>query len=150
MGVREIIFRGKRKDNGEWVKGDLIKIKDKYYIRPNANIFQVPNPLSTLIAYFSEVIPETVGQYTGLTDENGNKIFEGDIVYIWCGHGNCVVGKAIVYFDKELLQYRVKEIKPYAYDSEVGDLYKDCDFTHIDEYEVIGNKWDNPELLRGE
>lgn len=51
------LYRGKRKDNGEWVEGDLIKSKNKCYIHPQANVFQVNNALSKLIV-LHEVIPE--------------------------------------------------------------------------------------------
>lgn len=133
-------YRGKRIDNGEWAYGDLIKNKDKYFIHPQANVFKVENSLAKIMVCH-EVIPETVGRFTGLTDKNGKKIFEDDILYIKASHGiECVVGNAIVYYDKELFQYRVRSIKPF------GIIY--CDFTHIDSFEVIGNLYDNPELLK--
>lgn len=150
---RKILFRGKRIDNGEWMYGDLIKnliydgrekeirIGDIYF-EHNGDIH------GTAI---SKVIPDTVGQFTGLCDKNGNKIFEGDIIHIKCGYGlSAFVGNGIVFFDKKRLQFKVKSVEPSSFDSEKGNIYDECDFTVIDIYEVIGNKWDNPELLEVE
>ena len=128
--IREVIFRGKRADNGEWIEGSLLGIDwcDKpstYSIAPN-----------TPVSVFYSVIPETVGQYTGLTDKNGKRIFEGDIVSL-VKHDGLIY--KVVY-----VPCRYELVNSKGVNCFVLDIYKS------ENIEVIGNIYDNPELLGGE
>ena len=141
--MKQILFRGKRIDNNEWVYGF-------YFERLTDSIKHCYIKYETwdegFVTY--EVIPETVNQFTDLCDKNGKKIFEGDIIHIKCGYSfSAFVGKGIVFFDEKRLQFKVKSVKPSSFDSEKGNVYDECDFTVIDSYEVIGNIYENPELL---
>ena len=127
MAIREVIFRGKRADNGEWIEGSLLGIDwcDKpstYSIAPN-----------TPVSVFYSVIPETVGQYTGLTDKNGTKIFEGDIVRAFTRFSEIYVS-SVAYHDG------IFWFKNWSW---TKFLFK------FEKIEVIGNIHDNPELLKG-
>ena len=126
--MREILFRGKRVDNGEWFYGFYGKSGEKAYIIYDNDI---------AVAYISmkEVIPETVGQYTGLTDKNGTRVFEGDII-LW-GLAPCVAK-----YDTENARFMFYENGKYL----KNGFNKDT----MEMKEVIGNIHDNPELLSGE
>lgn len=123
---REILFKGKSLYYNTWCYGSLIKstISQKLFI-PNTEAFP------------TEVIPETVGQYTGFNDRNKNKIFELDIVQ----NINTKEIALVQYFQEyaAFILYNKKKNKVYF-------LY-DNDFDNI---EVIGHIYDNPELLKGE
>ena len=121
--MRDILFRGKRTDNGKWVYGLLCRVGDTY-----ANIRR----MDTEVLY--SVLTNTIGQFTGLTDKNGKKIFEGDICRMKAdrlkGYGAIIfMGSAFVLCDKTHKQTRYYP------------LYPDGQFT------VVGNIHDNPELL---
>lgn len=120
--MREILFRGKTVRE-KWVYGLLAHIGNAWYISNKAGV-------ST--AY--EVIPSTVGQYTGLTDKNGTKIFEGDII------------KA-----PDNVGYEVKW-QPISASWQMKNERLHCLFyiRVLDMFEVIGNIHENPDLLKGE
>ena len=121
------MFRGKRTDNGNWVQGSVFtRINDVYII---------PLPI---ITSKSEVDPATVGQYTGLVDKNGKKIFEGDIVECWSEGVNA---QGTVQQRKDGMWI----IYPAWQKTIMWGLCPDeyCKTT----VEVIGNIHDNPELL---
>lgn len=127
--MREILFRGKRKDNGKWAYGYLyIRNDGQYEISFYSKYFD-----SERFTY--DVIPETVGQYIGLTDKNGKKIFEGDIVErLWLGEKHIYR----IYYDSDISSFIGADIDCQGFTT---FNYDSCEF------EVIGNIHDNPELL---
>lgn len=133
--MREILFKAKRKDNGEWVEGFLIKDlhEEEWYI----GFLFGGGAHDTDVA---QINLETICQYTGLTDKNGNKIWENDVIGYWdtystengYAEADCI-GK--VFWDDETLSFQVTE-RLSAESYEV-----------MDECSVIGNIFDNPELI---
>lgn len=122
------LFRGKRKDNGEWVYGDLVH---SVYKIGDTCVGQYGNEVG-----MHEVDPGTICQCTGLKDKNGNLIWENDITNCMdeecCGYISWNESEAGFYFDVLLEDGRFEE--EHIYD------YQDC-------MEVIGNTFDNPDLL---
>lgn len=131
--MREIIFKAKKKDNGEWVEGCLVIDQSRL------DIFKYRiQPIESGVLYAAPINPDTLCQHTGLTDKNGKKIWENDIV------------DTFEESSKEFLRNVVK--------------FEDCCFKvfkkhylsmHMDSYEktdlkVVSNIFDNPELLEVE
>ena len=137
MAIREVIFRGKRADNGEWVEGDLLQIK--YYNKPIIECKIMPQtPVSS--AY--SVLPETVGQFTGLTDRNGKRIFEGDICK-FKRFNDVHVGKVVFNVTTaSFIMWYQPIVGAYGEKATQKMLLSVCD-----NIEVIGNIHDNPELM---
>jgi uncharacterized phage protein (TIGR01671 family) len=121
--MREYKFRGKRIDNGEWVYGYVYK--DALI---GCNILQTKPCLAAIM-----VDPSTAGQYTGLKDKNGREIYEGDILEEEPGYYFEVIWS--VECAKFKLQWRTKAIQYPEWNRGVNMT-------------VIGNRWDNPELLK--
>jgi len=138
--MREILFRG-RNENSTWIYGSLLVDKDTF--DKNAFIYYICD----IDGYSTEIVnTKTIGQFTGLNDKNGTKIFEGDIVKgksEYFGNGS-LNQKAVVLYDRGqfLLSF--------------GETFEECkqlnDFEVVGvwngDVEVIGNVHDNPELLK--
>lgn len=175
--MREILFRAKQKDKGNWVEGYYIRqdetaycFKEDYERHPENTkhyiVFDMPTdwglPNRHLMA---EIDPETLCQYTGVKDKNEKRIFEGDIfvfddevwesAYTSCGieYDSCDVKNygAVGYCDYsasfDFTKYKYNE------NSVEADLHENntLDFVEfVSELEVCGNIFDNPELLEGE
>ena len=126
--MREIIFRGKRLDNGEWAEG--------YFVNLWMINYQKHQPIITdnnAVSY--DVDPSTVGQYTGLCDKNGKKIFEGDIM-AFTAYGFDYIGT--VEFADGSFSVMCEHASPFL----------DQAVSKHGAY-IIGNMHDNPELLNG-
>ena len=128
---REILFKAKRVDNGEWVEGYYAIAKD-YKGLTQHNILVADNDLGYFKWHVIE--PKTLCQYTGLTDKNGKKIWENDVVEILSEDENFKLE-----WQDDTAQFVMS-----------GDSFVvtfDNYWSH--EVEVIGNIFDNPELLEG-
>ena len=129
--MREILFRGKRVDNNEWVYGFLSKSRgNNHFLSLCIDHEENGVMLSSIVE------PETIGQYTGLIDKNGKKIFEGDIVRY---NGE----KHIVVFETRgetgYFGIKIDHIETWGF----------CLSVPAKLMEVIGNIHDNPELAEG-
>ena len=140
--MREILFRGKRKDNGEWVEGYYARKgvdKDTFKHFICVMTFNVNGNTYSSMFYLTdiEVIPETVGQFTGMTDKNGTKIFEKDILSAHLDNA---------YPEDETLLEVIWHNNGWYGKNE--PFFEDFNNGFEKHFEVIGNVHDNPELLQ--
>ena len=141
--MREILFKAKRLDNGEWVEGSLLQTT-----AVSLKSFIVESSCYTFDKWdwneCAQVDTDTICQYTGLTDKNGKKIWENDVVkFEDCemstesGYGDCFVNVGKIAYDTDTMSYFITD--RITVDMEDMDIKNDI--------EVIGNIFDNPELL---
>ncbi len=122
--MREILFRGKRNKDGEWVQGWFIgKTRNEPYKLPRKKYTIVDE---NLIAHY--IVPSTICQFTGLTDKNGNKVFEGDIAKV----------------DEDIYVCFWNECN---YEFGFTNSKRDFGIAYAQDIEIIGNIIDNKELL---
>jgi uncharacterized phage protein (TIGR01671 family) len=128
--MREIKFRGKRLDNGEWLYGSLVILNGRYFIFDDANRH--------------EVDPTTVGEFTGLKDKNGKEIYEGDVIRSPLSEDKTRPHRIFYHTGNAAFMGALVDRKELCY------LRLDQDWIYKFGKEVIGNIHDhNPEFLKG-
>ena len=131
--MREILFKAKRIDNGEWVEGYVVRKHGLYFI------YDIVNSESCRQNIY-EIDPETLCQFTGRCDKNGKRIWENDVVWL-------------VYDGKEHIYQIIWDNSELDFKATNGEENYGSNFEYLlccDEIEVIGNIFDNPELLQEE
>lgn len=137
--MREIKFRGKDLNTGEWAYGDLHTLCDYLHIHTEVTSFPFAGKRSF-------VNPDTIGQYTGLKDNNGKEIYEGDIVSYIITTGGIASEKIpasvahLVHYDNKHATFKIG-----YHSANYGTMKEVVDAGNL---VVIGNKYDNPELLK--
>lgn len=138
--MREILFKAKRTGRDEWVEGHLVGIDEEtWFIASEDDIFEsYTDDRGTYDGYMTVIDPATICQYTGLTDKNGNKIWENDILIARDPYIQ-TVNFSIRYYQKSISYIGLYDEFGKAF--ELNENLLTCS-------EVIGNIFDNPELLK--
>ena len=137
--MREILFKAKRIDNGEWVEGYYTECRDETFIGiDTSSMFEI---FCTPVIRWFEVDPETLCQFTGLTDKNGKRIWENDIL--------------MAHLDESYPEDTTYETVEWGVAGWVTHEANSADRQYLDEFdlehfEVVGNIFDNKELLQEE
>ena len=143
--MREILFKAKYKYDGEWKVGGIVHQTDFYGLKVDKYfIIDGTETEDNDIGYNYEVIPETVSQFTGLYDKNGVRIWENDIVII----GGNKSFPTVVEFLSGSWQC-VRKYTNKGRENEYSYLHR-LEYDNPNKYEVIGNRFDNSDLLKGE
>lgn len=140
--MREILFRGKRLDNGKWIEGHLIRCENgrTRICESKTDIFCYEKDCSIIQTVAHETETFTVGQYTGLKDKNGKRIFEGDIV-LGLFHYELTAKGVVTFRDGAFgLRWNRGKVREFSAFTSICNV----------DYKVIGNIHDNPELLEEE
>lgn len=157
--MREILFRGKETGGDYWIygtylnhlkrtpcpMGDRVKRNDwkSLIVFSGYSDWNMPKPID-----YIEVDPETVGQYTGLTDKNGKKIFEGDIIQILCYSYDELESEYFGIVECGELGNGLRD--PDGKEGYIWNYLYELQGSYTTTYEVLGNIHDNPELLEQE
>ena len=136
--MREILFKAKRKDNGEWVEGYYLNIAKINHFICTGKI-KLDGALKGVIATeMYEIDPDTICQYTGLTDKNGKEIWENDICNTFENDSKEMLRNVVKFEDGCFKVFKKHYLSMYL------DRYEESDL------KVVGNIFDNPELLEVE
>lgn len=162
--MREYLFHGKCRDEDKWVEGCLIRYGDYCCIlqdEDKLHPIDVPylNDLGCIDGYATPVVPESVGEWTGMCDKNGRKIFEGDIVRTQPYSDRPYSEKAKFKEHIGAVKHYVRHFKNSLYEQDyeaqwvvdIKDLgkYVYCDWNSFFKCEVIGTVFENSDLLEG-